>query len=197
MSAPEEPFGAGFYPDGAAQGFSLLSRGDRVRGRLVRPEKPGPYPLVLLAGPDGCAESGAADAAIAAFGAWAAVAAIDLPLCGARRSEKIAPSDLASRDSVAARLREDLELQVQSDLTRTLRFLRDALPATRAGFFACGLGARLALRFCRTTNALEAIALAPAEGDSDAPPGLGERGRIFAHDAPLDEVADFLRSRLS
>ena len=159
MTSQGEPLGGAFQSAGNESLFSLLSRGDRVRGRLAKPQRSGPHPLILISGPDGCARSPSVDAAIACWSTWAVVAAIDLPLCGARRSDKLSLPDLERDDSVVARVRADLERQVESDLERTLALLGGA----SQGLFGAGLGAELALPFCRNKPAqLHAIALAPA-----------------------------------
>ncbi len=191
MKSDPEPLGAGFYPDGAESGFTLISRGDRVRGRLARPKGSAPHPLILVAAPDGCAKHASVDALIAAWSSWAAVAAIDLPLCGARRSDKLSLSSFEKGDSIATRIRRDVEIQVESDLERTFAFLG----AERAAFFGSGLGADLAIPFCRNASGLLAIALAPTSL-LDVPLGDGRRtcsSQIFAPNPPPEEVAEFLK----
>ncbi|MEE9278663.1 MAG: hypothetical protein V3V67_00675 [Myxococcota bacterium] len=193
MKPADEPYGASFSREGTESGFSLLSRGDRVRGRLARPESPGTHPLILIAGPDGCARSDSVDGAMAAWTDWAVVAAIDLPLCGSRRSDKVSLSSLETGDSLVARLRGDLEIQVEADLERSFAFLRGALGDSPAAFFGSGLGAELALPFCRNASGLDAVALAPL---SPVEASLGDHVRIFAPRPTREEVAEFLRSRL-
>ncbi len=189
MKAEDEPLGAILSSHGGNTGFTLLSRGDRVRGRLAQPSTPSSYPLILIAGADGCARSASVDAALTSWSKWSAVAVIDLPLCGGRRSDKLRLSGLDQEGSVVAGLRADLEAQVASDLQRTFSFLG----YERAAFFGSGLGATLALPFCLGASGLRAIALAlhpqpnvPAE----------ETVRIFSPDPRLDEVEKFLRARL-
>lgn len=190
MISQGEPLGGAFQSAGNESLFSLLSRGDRVRGRLAKPQRSGPHPLILISGPDGCARSPSVDAAIACWSTWAVVAAIDLPLCGARRSDKLLLPDLERDDSVVARVRADLERQVESDLERTLALLGGA----SQGLFGAGLGAELALPFCRNKPAqLRAIALAPA---SPVTIEESEHTRIFPANAPLQEIGEFLRARL-
>ena len=189
MKAEDEPLGASLSSHAEGAGFTVLSRGDRVRGRLAEPSAPGPHPLILIAGADGCARSASVDAALASWSKWSAVAAIDLPLCGGRRSDKLSLSGLEQESSVVEGLRADLELQVASDLRRTLSFLG----YERAAFFGSGAGARLALPFCRGAAGLRAIALA-LQPQPDLP--AGEHVRIFSPDPPLDEVEKFLRARL-
>ncbi len=189
MKSEDEPLGASFSSSGGGQGFTLLSRGDRVRGRIAEPSGPGSHPLILIAGADGCASSASVDAALASWSEWSAVAAIDLPLCGGRHSDKLSLSELDHRGSLAGQLRADLEVQVASDLQRTFALL----DYERAAFFGSGLGATLALPFCRRASGLRAIVLALHQ-QSNAP--SGEHVRILAPDPRLDEAEQFLRARL-
>ncbi len=194
MKSDPEPLGAGFYPDGAESGFTLISRGDRVRGRLARPKGSAPHPLIVVAAPDGCAQHASVDALVAAWSSWAAVAAIDLPLCGARRNDKLSLASFEKDESIAARIRRDVENQVESDLERTFAFLG----AERAAFFGSGLGADLAIRFCGSASGLLAIALAPTS-PLDVPLGEGTQtcaSQIFAPNPAPEEVAEFLRPLL-
>ena len=189
MKAEDEPLGASLSSHGEGAGFTVLSRGDRVRGRLARPSTPGSHPLILIAGADGCARSASVDAALASWSKWSAVAAIDLPLCGGRRSDKLSLFELDQENSVVGGLRADLEVQVASDLRRTFSFLG----YKRVAFFGSGPGATLALPFCRGAAGLRAVALA-LHPQPDVP--VGEHVRIFSPDARLDEVGEFLRARL-
>jgi len=96
--------------------FSLLSRGDRVRGQLAKPTAPGPHPVVIALGPDGAAAGPFVEAARAACSSRTALVSFDLPLCGARASGKMSPQALE-------RLRPDLEAQTRADLDALLAHL--------------------------------------------------------------------------
>jgi hypothetical protein len=150
--------------------------------------------LILVVAPDGCAEHSTVDTLIAAWSSWAAVAAIDLPLCGARRSDKLSLSSFEKDESIAARIRHDVETQIESDLERTFAFLG----AERSAFFGAGLGADLAIPFCRNASGLLAIALAPTS-PLDVPLGEGTRtytSQIFAPNPGPEELAEFLKPLL-
>ena len=119
--------------------FTLLSRGDRVRGKLWKPAGRGPHPVVILGSPDGAAAGPFVEAARAAWSARAALVAFDLPLCGARSSGKISPQALE-------RLRGDLEAQTRADVDALLAQLaRDPeLDLARVSLFGVGRAAELA-----------------------------------------------------
>lgn len=96
--------------------FTLSSRGDLVRGRLFGADSRGKRPLVLFASEDGSTYSPSVVATARAWSAWCVLASIDLPLCGARRSEKLSQAVFDAASPLAARLRGDLESQLASDL---------------------------------------------------------------------------------
>lgn len=164
-SARDEPFGGSLHERGDGTGFTLISRGDRVRGVARGPDSPGPHPLVVLAPPDGRADGAAARAVLEAWSGWAWVAAVDLPLCGGRSSDKLSLDALAGGGSLADRLRGDLEAQLANDLLRALEFLARELSvdAGRAALAAAGRGAELALGFLEAGPALAALVLSHAD----------------------------------
>jgi hypothetical protein len=87
-----------------------------------------------------------------------------------------------------------VEIQVESDLERTFAFLG----AERSAFYGSGLGADLAIPFCRNASGLLAIVLAPTS-PLDEPLGEGTRtcaSQIFAPNPAPEEVAEFLRPLL-
>lgn len=146
--------------DGAAP-FTVLSRGDRVRGTLSRPPGRGPHPVVILAGPDGAAAGPFVAAARAAWSARAALVAFDLPLCGARVSGKMSPQALE-------RLRPDLETQARSDVDALLVHLgRDPeLDRTRVTLVAVGRSSEL-LRGLAGHAGLARVVLEPTAREPD------------------------------
>jgi len=119
--------------------FSLLSRGDRVRGQLTKPSGRGPHPVVIVLGPDGAAAGPFVEAARAAWSGRAALVALDLPLCGSRASGKMSPQALE-------RLRPDLEVQTRADVDALLAHLaRDPeLDLAKVTLVGVGRGAELA-----------------------------------------------------
>ncbi len=140
-----EPLGASARALGAGRTeVSLLSRGDRVRAVVAR--GPGEHaPLILIGAPDGRAHGVFASAALHAFASFATVAALDLPLCGSRRSDKLSDDAYREGAPLAARLRVELELQLGCDLARLLDWLlRGAVAESPAvAWLALGLAARL------------------------------------------------------
>jgi hypothetical protein len=201
-STDDEPLGASFIQDGGQREISLLSRGDRVR-LLLSPSASSPAPLVLLAGPDGSAQSDWGDGVRASLDPAWVVASIDLPLCGARHSDKLSATAFDPGDPLAQRIRADLEEQVAVDLERALRVLgsRDDIDVTRVAFFASGRGAELSLGFCARRPALRGIALA-TDAPTKARSLVGAQESALVLDAAdtsanaLGAVVDFLRERL-
>ena len=151
--------------DGAKTCWSLLSAGDRVRGRTVKPANTGRHPVILLAGPDGCASSVFSESAAAAWCARVALVVFDLPLCGSRKSDKLTSLALDERMPLAQRLRPELEAQVASDLAAVLALIAadPELDAERVTFVGVGLGATLARAFLAAPSALAQIVLAQDE----------------------------------
>jgi len=178
------------YPDLRAQRLEFSSRGDRVPGRLLLPpDGDGPFPLVLLQhGAGGSKEAPYIDASA---GPWArggaAVLAIDFPLHGERRSEKLSERVLAALtghpDSASAgTLEADFARQAVIDLQRALDAAA-ALPqidAGRVAYAAFSLGTILGVPFLGTDPRPRGAALAlggggfgPAQSDP-----LNHVGRI-------------------
>lgn len=135
--------------------FSLLSRGDRVRGKLWKPAGRGPHPLVILGSADGAA------AGAVASPTRAALATFDFPLCGARSSGKISPQALE-------RLRPDLEAQTRADLDALLAHLGHdpELDLARVSLFGVGRSAEL-LRGLAADPRFVQIRLEPAAREPD------------------------------
>jgi hypothetical protein len=162
---------------GAAQGgvsgeshWTLLSRGDRVHGRTWKPAKRGPYPAVILCGPDGTGAGEWVEAARASWSARAALATFDLALCGSRRSDKLSALALDPSHPLAPRLAADLEAQTAADLAQVVSHLRadPDIDAARVSLVAAGLGARLARGFAAGAHGLAAVELAgDANGGAD------------------------------
>lgn len=149
---------------GSDTAWSLLSRGDRVRGRIVKPAGSGPHPVIVVAGPDGCASSPFIEAAIAAWSAGAAVIAFDLPLCGSRNSDKLTALALDLRLPLAKRLRAELEAQVAADLAqvRALIATDPHLDPARVTFAGVALGADLAKAALSSPHKFKHVAIAPS-----------------------------------
>ncbi|MCE2390662.1 MAG: hypothetical protein J4G09_04185 [Proteobacteria bacterium] len=199
--ASQEPPGATWFASRGRIEFTLLSRGDRVRGRCASEPSP-ERALLLLAAADGCADSPLVERLQGEFSSWLCVAGLDLPLCGSRRSDKLAAEALDSGSPATARLRAELEAQVASDLSLSMAsLLRCARLEPRPGAF---LGVRLGP--APRAAPLGALALAAGSGTlprsvfAGLPEGLA---RVFEtpEEPPgrawLDEVAAFLRARLT
>jgi len=174
-SDPDEPLAALFFVRAAPAGlaparclrFEYTSRGDRANGRLLLPPKrSGRRPLALI----GHGAGGSCDAPYmdAVAGPWvragAAVASIDFPLHGERRSTKLSERLLAgfagARPSDGLAL--DFAAQALFDLRRALDALSahpevDAEHSVYAGF---SLGTILGALFCASEPRVRAAALA-------------------------------------
>ncbi len=149
--------------EGAKLEWSLLARGDRVRGRLAKPPGAGPHAVVVLAGPDGCAQGPFVESALALLAARRAVVVFDLPLCGSRKSDKLSALALDARQPLAQRLRADLEAQIEADLAAVLALVaaQPDLDAARVTFAGVGLGAELAGEAAKRAGGFARVALAP------------------------------------
>ena len=205
--ASQEPPGATWFASRGRIEFTLLSRGDRVRGRCASEPSP-ERALLLLAAADGCADSPLVERLQGEFSGWLCVAGLDLPLCGSRRSDKLSAEALDSGSPATARLRAELEAQVASDLSLSMASLlrRARLEPRRGAFLGVGLGAELAVGYCARAAPLGALALAAGSGTlprsvfAGLPEGLA---RVFEtpEEPPgrawLDQVAAFLRARLT
>jgi dienelactone hydrolase len=187
-----EPYSPFYGPEHDGSGgptlpFEYSSAGDRVRGILWRPPPPGPAPLVLVAHPrDGSKDAPDVEAlALAWTRAGAAVAAIDLPLHGARASGKLGERALravrrqgvgqqaAATDALDADLSRHVVQQATTDLRRALTILaeRADIDATRLALAGFGLGAELGGRVPEERTDLRATVLAGLSPDTPPPPG--------------------------
>jgi hypothetical protein len=142
--------------------FVLGSRGDLVHGRLRRHPRAAERALALVLSPDGAADHPVVERVFAALAELASVASIDLPLCGARHSDKLTEIAFDDSDPVAARLRPDLERQLEADLAITLRWLRSEL-GTRAAVRILMVGERAALCAGLRLEAVELLRTKPSE----------------------------------
>lgn len=142
-----EPFGATWYDvPSASEGlpFSFQSLGDRVRGRLFPSRTGGAQRLVLVAGPSGRAADDWTDAAARAWSDWACVASIDLPLCGARESEKLSGLVRGETTAKTERLQNELRAQTRHDLARAAELISTRHESAEGfAFVGVGIGARL------------------------------------------------------
>ncbi len=173
----------------------LLSRGDRVRVVCSGPGDD--VPLVLALGPDGAADSAWTRALRGACPEAWCVAGVDLPLCGARHSDKLSRAAFDPADPLAARLRPDLERQTATDL----ECVRDALGSGRPlALAASGIGAELGLAWCALRDDLRAAAIVAPE-PARARSALGPRGhaaRVWSGDEapPVEALVELLRRGL-
>lgn len=183
-----EPLAATLRRTDAELHFTLLSRGDRISGRLVAPAQP--LGLVLFLAGDGRAWGNAVDAAIAAWSPRIAIAAIDLPICGTRASDKINLDRILSGDRTGALLRGDIEAQLASDLQRTLALLRTEQPrlaTARTGLVALGAAADLVTPHPPFAQGLCVIALGSPRERVPAKASAGPC-EILALDPPPDPL---------
>ena len=180
---------------GTPQSFRFVSRGDRVLLRLLAPAGATGLPLLLLGTPDGDASGADAERALATWSRSARVAVIDLPLCGARRSDKLDPRNLPDR------LRGDLEDQLACDLGGALDLIDRALgndgPVAYVGL---GLGAELAASFCEAEPRLDGFLLASDSGHallvSRTPDGDRVETERLASLDPTDGLLERIRRLL-
>lgn len=158
--------------------FEYSSRGDRVPGRiLLPPVGGGPFPIALLAHGERTSDAATLDAVAEPWvRGGAAVASIDLPLCGARASAKLggllcAGSGGSPESSIAAGIRRDFARQAVLDLRRCLDALArvDGLDGGRVAFVGLGLGAMVGAAFCALDPRPWAVVLALAGAGSGAP----------------------------
>lgn len=161
-----------------------LSAGDRLAIRVAEPAgEAGRCGIVVLAS-DGCVNGPDADRVVAAWSGWATVAVLELPLCGARASDKLTIAAFAEADPLAARLEGDLAAQLASDLGVALQTLveRHAVAPERCALVALGRGARLAQTLPDAGARFAAVVI-----------GLGDR-----LDEPwLERTASELRAKLA
>ena len=158
------------------------SRGDRVRTRLALPLGTGPHPVVIYLPADGDAGSADANQAVARFGTVAAVACLDLPLCGSRHSEKLSDRAFDPADPLHARLYPDAEMQLAGDL--------DAVLSRLAGFAELDLEHTALVALGRGA----ALTGGRAEGDPRFRTAIRREGPPSP--SWLDEVAEALRRTL-
>jgi hypothetical protein len=190
--------------DGETQ-VSFLSRGDRVRGR-VRAHAAPRAPLVVLGPPDGAAWGAYADAALRSWSAWGSIASFDLPLCGARRSDKLSAIAFDPEADLAAAIHGDLEAQLESDLAIALDWLAEELPspAPRTAFVGLGRSAALARSFCEGESRLDTALLAIEPQHALVLTRNADGDRVFERSLPsfepravaLQSIARLIRAAL-
>jgi len=157
-----------FHSRGDELRFTLSSRGDLVRGRLVdRCDNPG-RPLVIVGGPSGSADHPVIDRIIDTWTDWCAVAAIDLPLCGARSGEKLTELVFGPGTTLRDPFAADIEAQVAHDLRSTAQVLaeRGASSGVKLAFVGLGLSAELARGFADAAEPFDLVSLAAAGDDA-------------------------------
>jgi hypothetical protein len=167
-------------------------RGDRVPCTLVVPAGEGPFALVLLQRASERDEEATVLSSLARTSAWVeagcAVASIDLPLQGERRSPKLtelleeafaAAAAGTAIDETATILWSEFTRQATMELCRTLDLLA-ALPtidSTRVGFAGFGLGAFAGALVCAFDVHTSAAVLAGA-GAGVAPAGFAPENHV-------------------
>jgi predicted esterase len=160
------------YPELRVQRFEVSSRGDRVLGRLMLPERGSrPFPLIVLQhGFGGACDADYIDATAAPWVAdGAAVVAIDLPLHGARADRKLAERVReAFGDPMGPMSQLAVEFARQSviDLERTFDAIAslDVIDPDRCAFAGFSMGAMLGAAWCALDPRPRAVALAVAGG---------------------------------
>jgi dienelactone hydrolase len=152
-----------------AERIEFSSRGDRVPGRLWMPKRSdGGLALVLLGHRAGssCVAPEIVSVAAGLADRGAAVAAVDLPLHGARGDAKLAGPLARALGGEASdappALVEEFARQAVIDLERALDALvpLPEIDAERVGFVGFGLGARLGAAFSSLDPRVRVVALA-------------------------------------
>jgi pimeloyl-ACP methyl ester carboxylesterase len=168
--APAHVAGLAAQRLGRETGWSLLARGDRVRGRTIKPAQGARHPVILLAGPDGCANSEFCANAASAWCARAALVVFDLPLCGSRKSDKLTALALDATLPIARRLRPDVEAQVEADIAAVLTLIAadPELDPARVTLVGVGLGAELARSFAAKPVGVAQVVLHKDEAPATA-----------------------------
>ena len=160
------------HPALRVERFEISSRGDRVPGRLLLPPRGrGPFPLVVVQ--HGFGGSCDADYVNATAGPWVArgvaVAAIDLPVHGARADRKLAGligDALGQPASPMNDLLVEFFRQSVIDLERTFDAIGglDEIDPDRCAFAGFSLGAMIGAAYCALDPRPRAAALALAGG---------------------------------
>lgn len=131
-------------PDSAAE---LRVAGDRLRVQLRRQRQDSASssrPLVVVYASDGDCSNRELSAVLDALEPWCTVAAPDLPLCGARRSDKLTAAAYDSKHALTDALLSDVRLQLLDDLRVLIDSLAEthAIDLTRTAVVAWGRGAQ-------------------------------------------------------
>lgn len=101
-------------------------------------------PLVVVYATDGDCSSRELTVVLDALEPWCTVAAPDLPLCGARSSDKLTAAAYDSKHALTDALLSDVRLQLQDDLRVLIDSLAEthAIDRTRTAVIAWGRGAQ-------------------------------------------------------
>lgn len=154
--------------------FEVTHRGDWVPGRLLLPEGPGPFPLVLVQHGAGSSKDDPVMDTVTA--PWvrggAAIARIDFPLHGERSDPKLSARVLGAlsidgtRSALDESLWADLVRQATGDLSRSLDALvgLPEIDGSRIAYAGFSLGAILGTPFCALDKRVGAVALALGGG---------------------------------
>ena len=154
------PEGKTVVPHAHRHGFEFSCRGDRVPLAVLIPDSEPPYPTLLLqSAPDPAAGWTSLPGLEKWLAAGVAIASIEFPLFGSRRSEKLSEKlneslVTAARgdpiDAAATLLWEEFSRQAVMELRRTLDVLASAWShaPTSTVFAGVGIGASLGALLC-------------------------------------------------
>ena len=152
--------GAAALPRARCRGFEFSCRGDRVPLAVLAPDSDPPYPTLLL---QSDADPATGWTKLPGLETWlaagVAIASIEFPLFGSRRSDKLSEKlneslVTAARgepiDAAGTLLWEEFSRQAVMELRRALDALASAWSAapTRAAFAGVGIGASLGALLC-------------------------------------------------
>ena len=128
-------------------GLELGVAGDRLRFQLHSRVRNGAIPLVVVYASDGSCGNAELEPVLNALSSWCAAATPDLPLCGARASDKLTAAAYDPQHVLSKSLLGDVRLQLRDDLRALVEHLAEtrSVDRDRAAVLAWGRGA-LALR---------------------------------------------------
>jgi len=139
--------------------LELKPAGDRLRVRLRHLDAEAAGPLVIVYASDGDSENAELDEVFDQLSPWCTIAAPDLPLCGARSSDKLSAAAFDPQHALSNTLLSDIRLQLRDDLKLLLAALAEPrrVDQKRSAVLACGRAALAFADWKAAENALSRI----------------------------------------